>query len=74
MNLTDLYAKTPVQNHKDIKVSGNKVFVKQEDEVTEYLLESNGELWLLPSPIKEVIARVKQLEQSLAELKAIMTR
>ena len=72
MNIVELYGQIPVEKHKDIKVIGDRVLVKQEDEITEYLIEPDGELWPMLSPIKEVIARVKGLEQKLTELKDML--
>lgn len=74
MNIVELYQKMPVDKHGDIKVMEDRVFVKQGDGVEEYLIEPDGELWLMPSPVKEVAARMEGLEQKLAELKAMLAR
>ena len=64
MNLIELYEKTPVERHKDIKVAGGKVFVKNIDgNVDEYLItptEDGQELWLVRSD-KEFIKKVKRV-------------
>jgi hypothetical protein len=65
MNLVELYEQTPVEKHKDIKVVGNRVFVKDDDgSVDEYLSDALGEqeLWLIRSD--------KELKQSLARIEA----
>lgn len=74
MNLAELYEQTPVEKHGNIRVTENRVLVKQEDGVEEYLIEADGELWPMPSPIKELAARVKGLEEKVAEVKAILAR
>ncbi len=48
MNLIELYEQTPVERHRDIKVVGDKVLVRDTDgNITEYLLLDGGELWLV---------------------------
>lgn len=74
MNMAELYQKMPVDKRGNIEVMDGRVFVKHEDGVEEYLIESDGELWMMPSPIKEFSTRVKGLEQKLAELKAMVAR
>ena len=65
MNLAELYEKTPIARHKDIKVSGDKVFVKDTDgSVDEYLVVDNGELWLVRSD-REVKRDVKAIRDRL---------
>ena len=63
MNLIELYKQTPVERHKDIKVAGDKVLVKDIDgNVDEYLItptEDGEELWLVRSD-KELIKKVKR--------------
>ena len=50
MNLVKLYAETPVERHKDIKVAGDRVFVRDADgDTAEYLVLEDGELWLVHS-------------------------
>lgn len=50
MNLVELYAETPVERHKDIKVVGDRVFVRDADgDIAEYLTLEDGELWLVHS-------------------------
>lgn len=51
MNLIELYDQTPVDRHKDIKVIGDKVLVKDtEGNVDEYLISGEEEeLWLVRS-------------------------
>ena len=64
MNLVQFYQQTPVERHKDIKVAGDKVFVKDIDgNVDEYLItptEDGQELWLVRSD-KELIKKVKRV-------------
>jgi len=50
MNLVELYQKTPIARHHDIKVVGDKVLVRDTDgNVFEYLVLDDGELWLVRS-------------------------
>lgn len=50
MNLVELYEQTPVERHKDIKVVGDRVLVKDVDgSVDEYLISESEELWLVRS-------------------------
>ena len=71
MNLTELYQKTPRNKHQDIKVSSNRVYVRKDDgSVEEYLVEGDGGLWLLPSPLSEVASEVKEMRRVLAEMQA----
>ena len=54
MNLVELYQQTPVERHRDIKVVGDRVFVKDtEGSVDEYLISEDEELWLIHSERKE---------------------
>jgi len=49
MNLIELYKQVPVERHGDIKVVGERVFVKDtEGNIGEYLI-SDEELWLVHS-------------------------
>lgn len=62
MNLVELYEQTPVERHQDIKVVGDSVFIKDADgDVVEYLLDSQGELWLVRSDkkLKGDVAAIK---------------
>ena len=53
MNLVELYEQTPVERHQDIRVLGERVFAKDVDgNVDEYVLDSQGELWLVHSDKK----------------------
>jgi len=72
MNLVELYRQTPVDKHDNIKVVRDRVLIKQEDEITEYLVEPDGELWPMPSPLKDIATKVSGLEQKLSELKAML--
>ena len=74
MNLVELYSQTPVDKHENIKAAGDRVLVKQGGVKLSntWLSEPDGELWLMPSPIKTVTAGVEGLEQKLAELKTIL--
>ncbi len=47
MNLVELYQQTPIERHKDIKVVGARVLVKDAGDVTEYLISEGEELWLV---------------------------
>ena len=51
MNLTELYEQTPVERHRDIRISGDRVFVKgTEGNVDEYLVSGEEqELHLIRS-------------------------
>ncbi len=50
MKLTELYQKTPVERHGDIKVMGDRVLVKTVDGcIDEYTIDADGELWLMRS-------------------------
>lgn len=50
MTLVELYAQTPVEQHANIRVAGERVYVKNHDgSLDEYLLNGNGELVLLRS-------------------------
>jgi hypothetical protein len=62
VNLVELYAKTPVEEHREIVISGDRVFFN----VEEYIIDSDSNLRLIRSQ--------KGLEQKLAELKTILTR
>lgn len=65
MNLEQLYKQTPVARHKDIKVVGDRVLVKDRDgDVTEYLILDDGELWLVRSD-KEVKRDVKAIKDKI---------
>ena len=62
MNLAELYAQTPVEKHQDIKVAGDKVFVKGVGgDAEEYLVDSQGELWLVRSDkeLREDVAAIR---------------
>ena len=56
MNLTDLYAQTPVERHQEIVVSGGRLYFEDE----EYVIQGDGELKLVHSQ--------KELEQRLARI------
>lgn len=59
MNIAELYAKTPVDRHQEIVVSGNRLFFNGE----EYVIGGeNDELRLVRS--------TKELEQRLAQITA----
>ena len=63
MNLEELYKQTPVERHKDIKTIEDKVLVKDADgDITEYLLNHDGELWLVRSDkkLKADVAAIKK--------------
>lgn len=60
MNLVELYEQTPVEKHRDIVVSGDRVFLDDE----EYVLTSDGELRLIHSD-KESKADIKAIKSKL---------
>lgn len=68
MNLVDLYKRTPVERHQDIKVLGDRVFVRSADGSTdEYLITGSGTeeaLWLIRSD-KELRQDVKAMKSKL---------
>ena len=50
MNLNELYRLTPLERHGDIKVVGDRVFIKDAGgTVDEYLIIRDDELWLIHS-------------------------
>ena len=54
MKLTELYASTPAEKHGNIKVTGERVIVRSSDgSYDEYLVGSDGELWLCRSNREE---------------------
>lgn len=61
MTLEELYQQTPVSQHSQIKVSGDRVFVVGSDGVQEYLLRSGGELELARSDkeVRQVLQAIK---------------
>jgi len=53
MNLAELYEQTSVERHQDIKVVGERVFARDiSGNIDEYILDSQGELWLVRSDKK----------------------
>lgn len=62
MNLRELYDKVPVEQHKNIKVIGDRVFVKDADGSMSEYVDNGEELWLVRSD--------KELEQRLAQIEA----
>ena len=63
MNIAELYVRTPVERQVDIKISGDRVYAKDaEGNTEEYLLSSDGELWLIRSD--------RQLRQDIEAIKA----
>lgn len=63
MNLVDLYEQTPVKRHRDIKVLGDRVLVKDTDgDIIEYLLLEDNELWLIRSD-KKLKAAVEAIKK-----------
>jgi len=65
MNIVELYEQTPVDKHGDIKVLGDKVFVRDADgNVTEYLILEDDELWLVRSD-KALKTDVKAIKDKL---------
>ena len=69
MNLVELYKQTPVEKHKDIKVIGNRVFVKDtEEDVQEFLISEVGELWLIHSE-KTLASQINTLKADIEAIK-----
>ena len=60
MNIVQLYAKTPVERHSEIVISGDKLFFENE----EYVIQGDEELKLIHSH--------KGLEEELASIKATL--
>ena len=56
MNIVELYAQTPVEQHEEIVVSGNRLFFDGE----EYIVGEEGELKLVRSE-KELSQKVEQI-------------
>ena len=62
MNITQLYEQTPPELQGNIRVTGEKVFFRDNDGSShEYLLTGDGELWLIRSD--------RELRQALQEIK-----
>ena len=65
MNLVELYRQTPVKRHKDIKIIGDRVLVRDTGgNVTEYLSSEGEELWLVRSD-KEQRRDIKAIKTKL---------
>jgi hypothetical protein len=63
MNLVELYQATPVERHRDIRVSDGLVAVKAENGGTsEYTIDGNGELFLISTDadIRADLAAIKE--------------
>lgn len=60
MKIDDIYQNTPVEKHKDIRVKGDRVYVRRGD----------GELWLFPSQLPELALEVRKMQLDLAEIKS----
>jgi len=64
MNLVELYQQVPAKRHQDIRVVGDRVFVKDAGgDVDEYLI-SGEELWLVRSD-KEQRQDIKAIKSKL---------
>jgi hypothetical protein len=71
MNLIELYQIMPVAQHNNIRVVGNRAYVKKDDgSVEEYVLGDDGELWLLPSPLAEITTRLGNIEKGMSQITA----
>jgi hypothetical protein len=57
MDIAELYARTPVERHSEIVISGDRLFFDGE----EYVIQGDGKLTLIRSQ--------KGLEQGLAQIK-----
>lgn len=63
MNIAELYGQTPVERQENIKVVGERVFSRNADgSLAEYLMSSDGELWLIRSD--------RELRQDIQAIKA----
>ena len=67
MNLTELYAKIPVEEHKNIVVAGDRVYVRTGEGTEEYVLLPGGEVKLVRSDRANPLAAIRQ---DLARIKA----
>ena len=62
MNIVEFYAKTPVERHLEIVVSGDRLYFDNE----EYVILANDELKLIHSH--------KELEKNIASVKATLSQ
>ncbi len=62
MNLVELYKATPVERHRNIRVTDGKVMVKTGNGTDEYLVDANGELYLVSSDqdVRSDLAAIKE--------------
>ena len=67
MNLTELYASTPVEGHGNIVVAGDRVYVRSAEGSEEYILLAGGELELVRSDKANPLAAIRQ---DIARIKA----
>lgn len=67
MNLTELYDQTPVDEHPNIVVTGNRVFVMTIEGTEEYARADDDELVLARS---DKTGPMADLRQDVAEIKA----
>ncbi len=66
MILKDLFDATPPARHPDIRVAGDRVFVRDADgDLVEYLLDNAGQLWLKPAE-KPLVTELAALKTALA--------
>ena len=61
MNITELYAQTPRNEHSDILISGNRLFCNGE----EYIVNGDGELKLVHSQ-KVIEQKINEIRDKLA--------
>ena len=61
MNLTELYAKTPVERHQEIVVSGDRLFFDNE----KYIIEGEERELRLVDSHKEISQKVEQIREKL---------
>ena len=65
MNIVELYQQTPVEEHQNIKVVGDRVVVRDtEGNIAEYILLEDGELLLVRSE-KEQKQDIKAIKSKL---------
>lgn len=60
MNLTELYARTPVEQHRNILVAGGRVYVRTAEGTEEYILLPGGEVELVRSDKANPLAAMRQ--------------
>lgn len=67
MNIVELYTMTPVEEHKNIIVAGDRVYVRTPEGTEEYILQPGGEIELVRSDKASPLAAI---HQDLAKIRA----